>query len=208
MKTRNSDITVTDRPRRGSVCLRHGLSYTPEYRAWQMARHRCTSPKSAAYRDYGGRGIRMCDEWLDDPRAFVNHVGPRPSSKHELDRIDNDGHYAPGNVRWVLRSVNCRNRRSTHMITFQNESRPLVEWCEMFGLRVDVVLKRINAGFGVERALSEPVAVHSPRGQHKPRPKCVDCGVDVYRVRCKSCENRRRWAQRRAGLPAALERVA
>lgn len=96
--------------------LSHGLSRTPEYRAWQTMRHRCTSPTSPAWSDYGGRGIRIADEWVNDPAAFIAHVGPRPSPKHEIDREDNDGHYEPGNVRWVTRKINDRNRRSSRFV--------------------------------------------------------------------------------------------
>lgn len=176
--------------RKGRVCLHHGLSEFPEYRAWQTARLRCTSPTNAAYPDYGGRGIRMCEEWINNPAAFIGHVGARPTPKHELDRIDNDGHYEPGNVRWVTRSQNCRNRRSNHVIEYRGESRPLVEWCQVLNLDIVAISKRINEGMSVERAFTQPVRKKIPGG--KPKPKCVDCGRQVHRVRCKSCENRRR----------------
>lgn len=84
---------------------KHGLSYTPEYRAWQTMRLRCTNPANAAFPGYGGRGIRVCERWLQSVEAFIADMGPKPSPKHELDRIDNDGHYEPGNCRWVLRKV-------------------------------------------------------------------------------------------------------
>lgn len=87
--------------------------YRPEYAALTNAKHRCHNPDHYAYHNYGGRGIRVCDEWLSDVGfyLFLDHIGPRPSANHSLDRINNDGHYEPGNVRWEVRTVQQNNRR-------------------------------------------------------------------------------------------------
>jgi hypothetical protein len=143
---------------------RHGLSYTPEYRAWQTARLRCTSPTAKAYANYGGRGIRMCDRWLNNPAAFLADMGKKPSPVHELDRINNDGHYEPGNCRWVLRKVNDRNRRSNLRLTFMGETHALAEWCERMKLPRDTVHKRLKSGWAVDAALTTPVRSKAPNG--------------------------------------------
>lgn len=102
--------------------LTHGGSYTPEFRAWAGMIYRCYNATSnASFPDYGGRGIRVCDEWRDDFAAFLAHVGPRPSPKHSIDRYpNNDGNYEPGNVRWATREQQIANRRAfqkhTHCI--------------------------------------------------------------------------------------------
>jgi hypothetical protein len=97
-----------------SFCLSHGESqhsnFTAEYRAWCAMKTRCTNRKTRLYHRYGGRGIRVCQEWVDSYEAFLAHVGRRPSAKHSLDRIDNDGHYEPGNVRWATKKQQGRNR--------------------------------------------------------------------------------------------------
>lgn len=176
---------------------RHGLSRTAEYRAWQTMRLRCTVPTNPAYADYGGRGIRVCERWLNSVATFAADMGPKPSPKHELDRRDNAGPYEPGNCRWVLRSVNCRNRRSTKLLFLRGETRSVVEWCALLGLRYPAILKRLQAGESAEHALGRPVRAKSPNGQRKPLAQCVSCGKDTNGERCKSCENKRRWAVKR-----------
>ena len=89
----------------------HGMSRTPEYKAWDGARARCNNPANRKYPLYGGRGIRMADEWLHSFSAFIAEVGPRPSLKHSLDRKDNDRGYEPGNVRWATTREQNINRR-------------------------------------------------------------------------------------------------
>ncbi len=142
----------------------HGLSSTREYRAWQMMRLRCTVPSNAAYANYGGRGIRVCARWLNDVAAFVADMGPKPSLAHELDRRDNNGHYEPGNCRWVLRKVNDRNRRSNRVLDFNGARRPLAEWCELLALPRDTVKKRLDGGWTVDEALTVPVRPKNPNG--------------------------------------------
>lgn len=98
--------------RNGSSNTRsHGMTGTPEFVAWQNMKARCYSLSCIQFKDYGGRGISVCDEWLHDFQAFYDHVGPRPSSQHSLDRIDNNGDYEPGNVRWATRAQQNSNRR-------------------------------------------------------------------------------------------------
>lgn len=89
----------------------HGLSSAPEYHVWQMMKQRCTNPNNAAYCDYGERGIEVCDAWSSSFSAFLNHIGRRPSYRHSLDRINPDGNYEPGNVRWTTSKVQNGNKR-------------------------------------------------------------------------------------------------
>lgn len=91
---------------------------TPEVRRyrlhrgiWNAMRQRCTMPSHGAYKNYGGRGIKVCDRWLESFDNFIADMGWRPEGKFDLDRIDNNGNYEPGNCRWTTRSVNLTNRR-------------------------------------------------------------------------------------------------
>lgn len=97
---------------------KHGLAgnfqqgnTSPEYNAWHSAKSRCTNPNNPKFDDYGHRGIAMCPEWLNSFQAFYDHIGPRPVGL-VLDRIDNDGNYEPGNVRWATYSQSNLNRRT------------------------------------------------------------------------------------------------
>jgi hypothetical protein len=86
----------------------HGMVRTPEYTAFQGAKYRCTNRQSRGFRDYGARGIAFL---YPDFESFLRDVGPRPSPKYSLDRVDNEGNYQPGNCQWATRSQQMKNRR-------------------------------------------------------------------------------------------------
>jgi hypothetical protein len=84
---------------------------SPEYRAWKNMKNRCYYKGYPGYKNWGGRGITICDEWLHDFKAFYNYIGDRPTIKHSIDRIDNDGNYEPGNIRWSTSHEQLINKR-------------------------------------------------------------------------------------------------
>ena len=93
----------------GCIYGAHGLWGTPEYRIWGSLRQRCLNPNDKGYADYGGRGITVCERW-DRFENFIMDVGRRPSPEYSLDRIDNDGNYEPGNVRWATADQQAANK--------------------------------------------------------------------------------------------------
>jgi len=97
----------------GCIHRKHGMTNTPEFRSWIGMKSRCYYPAEPSYKHYGGRGIRVAPEWLLDNGFinFFNHVGPRLSNKHSLDRINVNKNYEPGNVRWATQEEQSNNRR-------------------------------------------------------------------------------------------------
>lgn len=89
----------------------HGMTNSGEYYIWCGMKSRCFNENNKSYKYYGGRGITVCDRWRDSFENFYEDMGPRPSSIHQIDRINNDGNYEPGNCKWRTPSENCLNRR-------------------------------------------------------------------------------------------------
>lgn len=139
---------------------KHGAKGTPEYRAWEHIIKRCCNPNVICYRNYGGRGIKVCAAWRHDFASFLAHIGPKPSSEYSIDRIDNNGDYEPGNVRWAKRTTQARNTRANRMIEFRGERRCLTEWAEILGINLYTLHGRLNKrGWDVERAFTvQPIS--------------------------------------------------
>ena len=83
----------------------------PGYNSWCSMKKRCYNPNISDFKNYGGRGIKVCDRWRDSFDNFYEDMGPKPTPDHQIDRIDNDGNYEPGNCRWTTRSENQHNKR-------------------------------------------------------------------------------------------------
>ena len=134
---------------------KHGMSRTPVYVQWSAMWQRCSNPRNTRYADYGGRGITVCEAWRDFS-AFIADVG-MPEAGMTLDRIDVNGNYEPGNVRWASRLTQANNRRNNTTLTFAGKTLTLAEWGRVTGLGKGVVLRRHSKGWPVERILMEPL---------------------------------------------------
>lgn len=138
--------------------------YPREYMAWLSAKTRCYNRHAPQYRNYGARGIRVAKEWRHDFARFYADMGPRPAET-QLDRIDNNGPYAPGNCRWSTTREQSLNRRTNHLLTWNGITLPAVEWSARLGIKKTTLLQRLYMGWTVERALATPVSPY--RYQHK-----------------------------------------
>jgi hypothetical protein len=132
---------------------KHGASKVlPEYAVWTQIKTRCYSRTRPSYRHYGGRGITMCDAWQADFSAFYTDMGPRPSAKHSIDRINNDGPYGPYNCRWATKREQGRNQRTNVGV---GPYPTITAAAEAVGIKPGTLWARLNAGWSVERALTE-----------------------------------------------------
>lgn len=137
----------------------HGKARTPEYDVWHVMKCRCLLPNYPGFKSYGARGVTVCKRWLDSFENFIADMGPRPSNKHSIDRIDSNGNYEPSNCRWATRSEQQRNRRDNHRLTFNGETLCLVEWAERYGLQALTLYYRIKKGWPVSEAITTPVGL-------------------------------------------------
>jgi hypothetical protein len=151
--SRESMLKVTE--------IKHRMTHTPEHRAWRNFNYRCRTSTSDKYSRYGGRGICVCKRYQEDFMNFYNDLGPRPSSMHSIDRIDNDGNYScgicseckdnywPANLRWATR---CQQSQNTCVVYGS-----VAEQARLVGLNPNTVRGRIFRGYSLEESLSIPL---------------------------------------------------
>lgn len=112
----------------------HGMTNTREFSIWHTMRARCHRPSSRAYKTHGARGIKVCERWRDSFENFYADMGPRPSPKHSIDRIDNNGDYTPENCRWATSYVQARNTRYNRHVEMDGVSFIVADWCALMGV--------------------------------------------------------------------------
>ena len=134
----------------------HGMIRTAEYRAWCHLRERCLNPNDISYHNYGGRGIKVCERWKDSFQNFIDDIGRKPSPKHSIDRINNDGDHCPDNCRWATRKEQINNRRVSRFVEFAGERLTVSQWSEKTGFGYGTILFRLRLGWSAEDALTKP----------------------------------------------------
>lgn len=139
----------------------HGHSYTPEYRAWQAMKKRCFNKTDPRYKDYGGRGITVEPSWLEY-KNFIKDIGPRPSNKYSLERIDNEKNYSSDNCRWATHKEQSRNTRRNVYFEFRGHKKSISEWAEITGLSKGIISYRIKTAWEHEKVLTKPSERASP----------------------------------------------
>lgn len=157
--------SVKNNPSTGRFEKLHGMSGTPEHKAWIGLRKRCYDTSHISYPHYGAKGITVCDEWNSSFEAFFAHMGKRPSPSHSVGRIDNGKGYGPLNCQWETAKQQQLNRDSARLLTFRGITKNLSEWADELGIHRTTVRQRIVfRGWSVERALTQPVG---PNGKKK-----------------------------------------
>jgi hypothetical protein len=139
--------------------IRHNQSRTPLYAIWLCIKQRCYNPNNPEYKNYGGRGIKMCDRWWYLFQNFYEDMGDRPKGR-TLDRKDNDGDYCKENCRWGTQEEQNRNRRDNAWYKFEGETKILAQWARDLGIKPKTLWARLNKyGWSEERAFTTLVEI-------------------------------------------------
>lgn len=135
----------------------HGQTRTQLYTVWASMRSRCENSTVRSYMNYGGRGITVCSEWRQSFAAFARDMGPRPSPKHTIERIDNFGPYSPSNCRWATRVEQGANKRNNRLLTWRGQRMTMSQWSRSTGITVSLLHDRLmKRGWSTHNALSTP----------------------------------------------------
>lgn len=143
------------------------------YTVWSDMLSRCRNQNHKQYKDYGGRGIIVCEEWKDFPTfrewAFATgYVDGDNREKCTIDRIDVNGNYEPSNCRWANRKVQMNNRRVNVLLTYNGETKTLAQWAEALGICYSTITSRYCRGWSIERIANTPVRVYGKENEQCP----------------------------------------
>lgn len=128
---------------------------TKEVACWQSMKGRCYNPNDKSYENYGKRGIVVCDRWLDSFENFLEDMGRCPNGM-SLDRIDNNGNYEPGNVKWRTFKEQNNNTRGNKLIVYNGETKTIAEWADYLGIKSSTLYERLKR-WDIERSFTTPV---------------------------------------------------
>lgn len=131
----------------------------PLYSIWRGIKRRCLNKNCKQWKDYGGRGIQICDRWKNSFQNFISDMEPRPKGC-EIDRINNNGHYEPNNCHWISHKENQRNQRRTIIIDIQGQKFKAIELSEKTGMKVDTIVNRANQGLSLKQILNKKRRVY------------------------------------------------
>lgn len=142
------------------MTYKHNMSNTRIYCIWDGMKQRCRNSKSKRYKDYGGRGIKICSEWLDKENGFINFYNWSMANGYKenltIDRIDIDGNYEPLNCRWITNKEQQKNKRNNRYIVYNNENKTISEWAQIYNINTGTICSRLQSGWDIEKALTTP----------------------------------------------------
>lgn len=148
--TQSCGCLMIDRIKEASTT--HGMTHTAIYRLWCTMHDRCYNKNCKKYKDYGARGIVVCERW-HDVKNFVEDMGERPQGK-TLNRINNDGNYEPTNCEWATPLEQANNKRNNRWITYNGETLTVAQWGRKAGINPAAIIKRLFRGWSIKKALT------------------------------------------------------
>lgn len=134
----------------------HGKTKTSEYTIYRSMLDRCCNVNNHAYSSYGGRGITVCERWLESFENFISDMGERPSKAYSLDRVNNNLGYSKENCRWATKFEQCNNRRDNHLLLLNGVSHTIKEWSVILGQEYSTLASRVKMGWTDEEVLTTP----------------------------------------------------
>lgn len=140
---------------------KHSMWNCPEYKTWVSMHQRCNNPNHTSYKDYGARGIKICDRWRNSFQHFYDDMGKRPSPNHTIDREDVNGNYELSNCRWATKKEQGRNKTNSRFFTYKGIKRCASEWCELYGMANSTFHNRIIKGWSIEKTLETKIRFKS-----------------------------------------------
>ena len=152
-------------------CLRYEVAHARKkikshrlHTIWSSMKQRCNNPNNAKYKSYGGRGVKICEDWLDFSNFFDWAINNGYSDNLSIDRIDVNGNYEPSNCRWVSNKIQARNKQNTVYLEYEGISKSISDWADEKGISHEVIKKRMSLGWTAEEILNIPVL---PTGKNK-----------------------------------------
>lgn len=139
---------------------KHGMCGTVEYTSWSNMIQRCTKLDNKSFRNYGGRGITVCERWSNPENGFSNFLadmGPKPTPKHEIERKMVNDNYEPSNCHWSTRLEQARNKRSNRLLEHNGKTQCVSAWAEELGVFANTLYARLSGGWSTEKTLTTPV---------------------------------------------------
>lgn len=134
---------------------KQGMRYSRLYNIWRSMKQRCTNPKTVNYHNYGGRGIKVCEEWSSHFISFYDWAMKNGySDTLSIDRINSNGNYEPSNCRWVSCKAQNNNRRSNKFLELDGQNHTIAEWADITGIKLATIWARLNSGWSVKDALT------------------------------------------------------
>lgn len=153
---KNKNMARNTKGKRNGM-YKHGLSKTRIHKIWDGMKYRCNCPSNPHYKDWGGRGIKICKEWDDFITFYEWAMANGYDDTLTIERIDNDGDYCPENCKWIKRGDQAKNRRVCIFLTHDGVTKSLVDWANEYGIKYATIYHRYQLGWSVEDILGIPV---------------------------------------------------